>query len=130
MAEKKELDILLERMAKADAIVASKADKVPMSQCMVYLDILDKIHFYKGMKFILAVAPESMNPEKYREHAKALIKFAKTQCNTATLLEFVSKKEDEILNFIPQTISDYKNIVTKFAISFISLWNSENKNKK
>ena len=43
MAEKKELDILLERMNKADTIVATKADKVPMSQCTVYLKILEKI---------------------------------------------------------------------------------------
>lgn len=127
MAEKKELDILLERMNKADTIVATKADKVPMSQCTVYLKILEKIHFYKGMKFIMAMAPESMNPSKYQEHARALLLFARKQCNTQRLSEFYGKKEEEILNFIPQNVTDYKEMVKKFGISFIALWNEENK---
>jgi len=127
MAEnkKKELDVLRERKAKADAMYASDSSKIPLAQMKTYLAITERIHVLEDIKFMVNTAPESMNPNKFNEHATYVLAYIKRMCFSDALKEFYLKNEANIKNFAPKAVSDYKKMISSFLIDFLKIWKSE-----
>jgi hypothetical protein len=123
MAEKKkELDILLERKEKADAMYSADASKIPLNQMKTYLAITERIHVLEDVKFLLNTAPESMNPEKYKEHGKYVFEYLVQLSFTNELREFCKKNEQALTELVPGNVSDYKKFISFVLIEFLKLW--------
>jgi hypothetical protein len=126
MAEKKkELDILLERKQKADAMYSADASKIPLNQMKTYLSITERIHVLEDIKFLINTSPESMNPEKYQEHAKYVFNYLHSLSFSENLREFCKKNEQNFNSFVPGNISDYKKNISSILIEFLKVWKLE-----
>lgn len=129
--KKKEIDILYERKAKADAMYMEDADRIPIKQMGVYLEITNKIHILEDIKFMIGISPQSMNPDKYQTHMAYVMKYVRKLCFNEALKKFYLSREVEIRNFIPKEVGDYKRMISSFILDFYNLWNCESeKNKK
>lgn len=123
MAEKKkELDILLERKEKADAMYSADASKIPLNQMKTYLAITERIHVLEDVKFLLNTAPESMNPEKYNEHGKYVFEYLGQLSFSDELKEFCKKNEQTLKELVPGNVSDYKKFISFVLIEYLKLW--------
>ena len=126
MAEKKkELDVLLERKAKADAMYSADASKIPLSQLKTYLSITERIHVLENIKFLVTTAPETMNPDKYNEHAGYVWEYLSSLSFSQSLQEFCRQNEQSQKDFVPGNVSDYKKWISFVLIEFLKIWKSE-----
>lgn len=122
---KKEIEILYDRKAKADAMYMEDASRVPMKQMGAYLEITNRIHILEDVKFMLGIAPQSLNPEKYQTHMAYVLKYLRRLCFNENLKKFYLSREVEIRNFVPAKVGDYKTKISSFVIEFYNMWSYE-----
>lgn len=89
-----------------------------------YFAVCEEYNFLHGLKILLDIAPETMNPRRISEHCERVRKYLIRYCpdKRDKISKFANAMEKYYLNFNPKNIEDYKSSITFFIANAIKIY--------